>query len=98
LPQLIELGKDRRSEHIFYVNSATTFGIQEKEKFANRRHYVFVLEALVHILQMDKSWDEFGDILLEVSLRQIAIPSCIIQTYMNTSLEQVVLPNNGVEK
>lgn len=47
---------------------------------------------------MRKSGDKLGYVFFEVAFSQVSISVCIIKTYVNSSLEKIVFPHNGVEK
>lgn len=98
LPQFVELGEYGGSEHVFDVDPPCAFGVEEEEKLTDSCQDVLFLESLVHALKMHKGGNQFRDVLLEVSLSEVAIAGSVVETDVNTGLEEVVLAHDGVEE
>lgn len=47
---------------------------------------------------MGESGNQLSNVLFQIILSQVAISISIIQTDMNSGLEEIVFPDNGVEK
>ena len=98
LSQLIELGQDGRSKHVLDVYSACSFGVQEEEELPDGSEDVLILEVIVHIFEVNEGRDKFWNVLVEVGFGEVAVPSSVIQTDVNSGLEQVVLPDYRMEE
>lgn len=94
LPEFVEFSKDGRCKHVLDVNSSGSLGVKEEEKFPDCSHDVFIFEVIIHVFEMDKGGDKLAYVLIEVGLSQVAISSSIIQTDMDSGLEQIVLSDD----
>ena len=94
LSEFVEFSEDGRCEHVLDVNSSGSLRVEKEEEFPDGGHDIFIFEVIIHVFEMNKSGDTFTYVLIEVGLSQIAISSSIIQTYMDSSLEKVVLSDN----
>lgn len=98
LPQFIKLSKDSGSKHVFDVNPASPFWVEEKEEFTSGSHDILFLEALIHVLEMDEGGNQLGNVLTEVIFSQVAITSSVVKTDVDTCLEEIVLSDYRMEK
>lgn len=98
LSEFVKFSKDGGSKHVLDVNPPSPFGVKEEEKLPGGCKDVLILEPFVHVLEVHKGRDEFRDVLTEVGLSQVAISRSIVQTYMDSRLEEVVFSDDGVEE
>lgn len=98
LPQFVELGQNGGSQHVLDVDPPSSLGVQEEGELLDGPHDVLLFEVLLHVLQVGEGGDEFRNVLLQVAFSQVAVSICVIQTYVDPRLEQVVLPHDRMEK
>lgn len=98
LPQFVEFGQNGGSQHVLDVDPPSSLGVQEEGELLDGPHDVLLFEVLLHVLQVGEGGDEFRNVLLQVAFSQVAVSICVIQTYVDPRLEQVVLPHDRMEK
>lgn len=98
MSQLVKLSKNRWSQHILNIDSSCTLRIKEESEFLDGTYDILLFELFLYVFQVRESWNQFGNIFFQVSFGQIAIAVCIVQTDMNSSLEQIIFAHDRVEE
>jgi hypothetical protein len=98
LAELVELCEDGGGQHLFDVDPACPFGVEEEEEFADGCSNVVELVGFLHVLEVDEGGDEFGDVLCEVLFGEVAVAGGVVETDVYACLEEVVFPDDGVEE
>lgn len=74
LPQLVKLSEDGRSQHVLYLDLASSLRVKEEEEFADGGDHIKRIEGFLKALQLGECWHQLEDIILKIFFFQVPEP------------------------
>ena len=98
LSQLIQLSKYRTCKHILDQYFSSTFWVKEEKELSYSCDDVKWVKVFLQILKLWESGHQLKYVVFQIFLFQIAITCTIVQTDLNSGLEQIYFSYHVMEE